>query len=66
MRITPNIVRNAGIWLDTKQVARLCNRTVRWVQLNRGRFTYRRKNVRVMEIELTSALKVSAEINDDG
>lgn len=57
-----HILRNADIWIDTSKVAKICNRDVSWVQKNKARFNFRRKKVRKLEIELSSALEVQMQL----
>ena len=57
-----HILRNADIGIDTSKVAKICNRDVSWVQKNKARFNFRRKKVRKLEIELSSALEVQMQL----
>lgn len=56
MTIPPNIIRNADIWLSTKEAAALLPYGVRWLQENKGKFSYRRKGSRTIEFELSTVL----------
>ena len=57
-----HIVREADQWVTTAVAAELCNVSIRWVQLYKKKFEYRRPKKRNLEFELTSVLLVRLEL----
>lgn len=55
-------IRSTDVWISSKKAAGLLERSVRWVQMNRSRFDYRRPGSRNLEFELSSVLKVWNEL----
>jgi hypothetical protein len=54
-----NRLRQLDIYVSSEKAATMVGKSVRWVQDNKERFKYRRKNQkRNLEYELTSVLQV--------
>lgn len=62
MNLPLHIIRATGIYLSSKKAAAMVGKSMRWMQANRFRFTFRRKNKRNLEFELASILKVWHEL----
>jgi len=60
-----NILRNADIWVSSKKAALIVGRDISWVQKNKTLFSFRRKGSRNLEMELSSALKVMAQLKNE-
>lgn len=57
-----HIVRSADQWVGSKVAAKLCSKSVRWVQDNKDRFKFRRKKKKWLEFELSSVLELRQEL----
>lgn len=59
MIVEPHKIRALKIYVSSHEAAGMVEKSVRWVQLNKHRFQFRRQNgKRNLEMELTSVLKV--------
>lgn len=63
MNVPLYLIRAREIYLSSKETAAMVKKSVRWVQANRFRFSFRRQNgKRNLEFELSSILSVWNEL----
>jgi len=67
MTIALHKIRCLNLYVSSQKAATMVNRDITWVQKNKNRFVFRRKNSkRNLEFELSSVLEVSEKISPDG
>lgn len=59
MNLALNRLRQLDIYVSSEKAATMVGKSVRWVQENKDKFNYKRKNQkRNLEFEITSVLQV--------